>query len=141
MEVEQIISGLMFLGELPQELREKVPPRCKRIVIDIPYNGPVRILYEAHATESLKSFIEAALRAGYVEDPAAIKQLNTAGLLGAKRGRAYRTLVEDDKASREECAAYTAGSPEERAWRAGFAECERIEQAIRDGAAKGTDDE
>ncbi len=92
MEVEQIISGHAFFSELPQELREKIPPRCKRIVIDIPYNGPVKILYEVHGTEGFTPLIVAALRAGYVEDPEAVKQLDAIGLLGAKKGSAYLNL-------------------------------------------------
>lgn len=71
MEVEKdrIVSGRMFFDDLPKDIRTKIPARCKRIVIDIPSDGPVRILYEVFGTENLVSFITAALRAGYVEDP------------------------------------------------------------------------
>lgn len=57
------ISGKAFWKSLPEEIRKQFPPRVKRVVIDVPHNGPVRVLYEAHGSEEVASLVKAVIRA------------------------------------------------------------------------------
>ena len=59
-----VITGPGLFRMLPAETQKMIPYRAKRIVIDIPADGPVRIFYEVHGTEDVASLVDVALKAG-----------------------------------------------------------------------------
>lgn len=58
------IDGKAFWESLPEEIRPQFPQLVKRFVIDVPHDGPVRVLCEAYGTEEFtRPLVEAVLRA------------------------------------------------------------------------------
>lgn len=58
------ILGKALWASLPDEIRDKFPPRVKRFVIDVSLDGPVRVLYETHGpSDEAPPLVEAILKA------------------------------------------------------------------------------
>lgn len=68
-----MIYGKAFYKSLPKELRDKLPSRARRLVIDIPHDGPVRLLCEILVDEDIaRPLVEAALSADIEVDIAEV---------------------------------------------------------------------
>lgn len=68
-----MIYGKAFYKSLPKELRDKLPSGLKRIVIDIPHDGAVRLLCEILVDKDIaRPLVEAALSADIEVDIAEV---------------------------------------------------------------------
>jgi hypothetical protein len=62
--MSKAIFGRAFFQSLPKELRDKLPSRARRIVIDVPCDGAVRLLCETLVDEDIaRPLVEQVLSA------------------------------------------------------------------------------
>ncbi len=100
------IPGRALYKMLPQELRDRLPVHLRRVVIDIPYDGPVRILCDTIADEDIAPLVDAVLRADVeiVEAKPSIVEIPEDATLvfhvpGMLAREAYRRLIERMRAA------------------------------------------